>query len=175
MEENTNGKTNYQEQYEKEKAKAAFLADRVAQLEDQVDDLQFKLDRIKNNKIWKASKPARDAYHFVQRQADRIRNQGDAKGVVKKIRYKIREKQAEKGYGTASFPNAEERSRQTQEAAGFSRQILFSILVPLYNTPKEYLKDMMDSVLNQTYGNWQLCIEDVSDTEHAYVGEFVKE
>ena len=86
MEENTNGKTNYQEQYEKEKAKAAFLADRVAQLEDQVDDLQFKLDRIKNNKIWKASKPARDAYHFVQRQADRIRNQGDAKGVVKMFR-----------------------------------------------------------------------------------------
>ncbi len=175
MEENTNGKTNYQEQYEKEKAKAAFLADRVAQLEDQVDDLQFKLDRIKNNKIWKASKPARDAYHFVQRQADRIRNQGDAKGVVKKIRYKIREKQAEKGYGTASFPNAEERSRQTQEAADFSRQILFSILVPLYNTPKEYLKDMMDSVLNQTYGNWQLCLADGSDTEHAYVGEIVQE
>ena len=65
MEQNDKRDIDLLEQYEKEKAKAAFLADRVAQLEDQVDDLQFKLDRIKNNRIWKASKPARDAYHFV--------------------------------------------------------------------------------------------------------------
>ena len=52
----------YRELYEREKAKAAFLADRVAQLEDEADDLRFKLDRIKNNKLWKASKPARDLF-----------------------------------------------------------------------------------------------------------------
>ena len=165
----------YREEYEKERAKAAFLADRVAQLEDQVDDLQFKLDRIKNNKLWKASKPARDVYHFAQRQVDRIKNQGDAKGVVKKVQYKIREKQAVKGYGTASFPDEAERARQSAEAAALPRQILFSILVPLYNTPQEYLKDMIDSVLAQTYGNWQLCLADGSDAEHAYVGEIVQE
>ena len=165
----------FREEYEKEKAKAAFLADRVAQLEDQVDDLQFKLDRIKNNKLWKASKPARDVYHFVQRQVDRVKNQGDAKGVVKKIQYKIREKQAVKGYGTASFPDEAERERQRKESEGFERKILFSILVPLYNTPKEYLKDMIDSVLAQTYGNWQLCLADGSDDAHAYVGEVVQE
>lgn len=165
----------YRAAYEKEKAKAAFLADRVAQLEDQVDDLSFKLNRIKSNKLWKASKPARDVYHFAQRQVDRVRNQGDARGVMKKIQYKIREKQAEKGYGTKSFPGEAERVRQQQEAAGFERQILFSILVPLYNTPREYLKDMIDSVLNQTYGNWQLCLADGSDDAHAYVGEVVRD
>ena len=165
----------YRERYEKEKAKAAFLADRVAALEDQVDDLQFKLDRIKNNKLWKVSKPARDVYHWGQRQIDRVKNQGDAKGVVKKIQYKIREKQAEKGYGTASFPDEQERTRQREEASHFKRQILFSILVPLYNTPEEYLRDMMDSVLNQTYQNWQLCLADGSDDAHAYVGKVVEE
>jgi GT2 family glycosyltransferase len=170
-----NKETDYREQYEKEKAKAEFLSSRVAQLEDQVDDLQFKLDRIRNNKLWKASKPARDVYHFVQRQADRIRNQGDAKGVVKKIQYKIREKQAEKGYGTASFPDAQERARQEAESKAFADRVLFSILVPLYNTPEEYLRDMLDSVLQQTYDNWQLCLADGSDDAHSYVGKVVQE
>lgn len=166
---------NWEDLYEKERAKAAFLTDRVAQLEDEVDDLQFKLNRIRNNRFWKVSKPARDVYHFLQRQADRVKNQGDARGVVKKIQYKIREKQAEKGYGTKSFPDEAERRRQAEEAAGFPRQILFSILVPLYNTPKEYLREMIDSVLNQTYGNWQLCLADGSDEAHSYVGEIVRE
>ncbi len=165
----------FEELYEKEKAKAAFLADRVASLEDQVDDLNFKLNRIKSNRLWKASKPARDVYHFFQRQVDRVKNQGDAKGVVKKIQYKIRERQAEKGYGTKSFPDEAERARQKEEASHFSRQILFSILVPLYNTPEEYLRDMIDSVVNQTYGNWQLCLADGSDDAHAYVGKVVRE
>ena len=29
---------------------------------------------------------------------------------------------------------------------------LFSILVPLYNTPVSFLKEMIESVLSQTYG-----------------------
>ena len=50
-------KKDYQDAYEKEHYKAVYLANRVAELEDQVDDLQFKLNRIKNNPIWKASGP----------------------------------------------------------------------------------------------------------------------
>ncbi len=38
----------------------------------------------------------------------------------------------------------------------------FSILVPVFRTPEEYLRAMIDSVRNQTYGNWQLCIADAS-------------
>ncbi|MDO4284426.1 MAG: glycosyltransferase family 2 protein [Eubacteriales bacterium] len=165
----------YKEQYERERIKSAYLADRVAQLEDECDDLQFKLNRIKNNPVWKASKPAREVMHFCIRQVDRIKNQGDARGVAKKIEYKIRERKAQKGYGTASFPDEAERERQTQEAAALPRQILFSILVPLYNTPRGYLTDMIDSVVNQTYGNWELCLADGSDAEHGYVGEVVEE
>ena len=166
---------NYKEEYEHEKVKSAYLADRVAQLEDQVDDLEFKLNRIHSNPVWKASKPARDAMHWCQRQKERITNQGNLKGVFAKIDYKRREKLAEKGYGTASFPDEAERKRQSEEAAGLGRQVLFSILVPLYNTPRKYLKDMCDSVLNQTYGNWELCLADGSDADHSYVGEIIRE
>ncbi|MFR6588924.1 MAG: hypothetical protein ACLURV_00435 [Gallintestinimicrobium sp.] len=75
-------KKDYQDAYEKEHYKAVYLANRVAELEDQVDDLQFKLNRIKNNPIWKASGPARKCMHFVIRQKDRLKNCGSLSGVI---------------------------------------------------------------------------------------------
>ena len=51
--------------------------------------------------------------------------------------------------------------------------IKFSILVPLYNTPKNFLKDMIDSVENQSYANWELCLADGSDLDES-IGDFVK-
>ena len=49
--------------------------------------------------------------------------------------------------------------------------IRISILVPLYNTPKDLLLEMIASVQKQTYPNWELCLADGSDEEHSYVGE----
>ncbi len=56
----------------------------------------------------------------------------------------------------------------------FPKDITFSILVPLYNTPRKFLTEMMDSVRNQTYGKWELCLADGSDAEHGYVGELCR-
>ena len=49
----------YQKAYEEEHLRNADLAGRVADLEAKVDDLNFKLNRIKSNPVWKASAPAR--------------------------------------------------------------------------------------------------------------------
>lgn len=40
-----------------------------------------------------------------------------------------------------------------------------SIIVPAFNTPDMILKDMIESVLNQTYANWELCVADGGSTE----------
>lgn len=45
------------------------------------------------------------------------------------------------------------------------RQPLISIVLPVYNTRDSYLRAALDSVLNQTYANWQLCIADDCSTE----------
>ncbi len=53
----------------------------------------------------------------------------------------------------------------------FPRNVKFSILVPLYNTPEKFLKEMIRSVQAQVYGNWELCLADGSDDEHSSVGK----
>ncbi len=53
--------------------------------------------------------------------------------------------------------------------------IKFSIAVPLYNTPNGFLREMIQSVLDQTYGNWELCMADGSDEAHSYVGKICEE
>lgn len=58
---------------------------------------------------------------------------------------------------------------QTQRMRVFDRNIRFSIITPLYNTPKEYLREMIESVLSQTYSDWELCMADGSDQAHEYV------
>lgn len=159
----------YKEAYEKEHIKCADLAGRIAELEEKNEELNYKINRIKTNPIWKMSAPFRKAMHYCIRQKDRLRNSGNLRGVWAKIKYKERERAAMERYGTASFPD-EERRRQEQETV-FPRMVKFSILVPLYNTPQEFLTAMLDSVINQTYGNWELCLADGSDDAHNYVGQ----
>ena len=163
----------YREAYEQEKYKSTYLAGRVAELEDQVDDLQFKLDRIKNNPIWKASAPFRRCMHFCIRQVDRVKNCGSLSGVIDKMKYKANERKAMCHYGTESFPDDAERERQKNTV--FDRMVKVSVLTPLWNTPENFLREMIESVQTQTYQNWELCLADGSDDAHAYVGEICRE
>lgn len=64
--------------------------------------------------------------------------------------------------------------RKREEKTKFEKNIKFSILVPLYNTPVSYLKAMICSVKRQTYKNWELCLADGSDSEHPDVEKTVK-
>ena len=58
---------------------------------------------------------------------------------------------------------------RAQRNTMFPKDVKFSILVPLYNTPQKFLKRMIRTVLKQTYANWELCLADGSDVEHGDV------
>ncbi len=159
----------YREAYEKEHIKNAELAGRLADLESANEDLRFQLARIKTNPMWKMTKPIRGVFHWCTRQKQRISNCGSLKGVFAKMKYKRQEKKAMKYFGTESFPTPEERIKQQETK--FERPVKISILVPLYNTPQAFLTQMIDSVKEQTYENWELCLADGSDDLHSDVGE----
>ncbi len=163
----------YRKLYTAEREKTEVLLAKIEEAEKEIEELTFKLDRIKGSFAWKLSTPLRKLFHFYEKTRDRLTRYGSIPGVMRKVRSKIRERRNMKSHGLASFPSTEEAKRQRETR--FEHRVLYSILVPLFNTPEKFLRDMLDSVENQTYENWELCLADGSDSEHDYVGRIVKE
>ena len=65
------------------------------------------------------------------------------------------------------------RELKRQKEAVFPYMPKISIIVPLYNTPEKFLKEMIDSVYNQSYSNWQLVLADASDKDLPYIKKTV--
>ena len=163
----------YKDLYEKEHEKCSLLTSQIVDLEAKNADLTYKLDRIRKSKLWKSIYPFRLAFSHCKNFVTRIKRYGNFRELMKKVESKRIEKRAYKSYGTLSMPSPEERKRQSEEK--FSKDVKFSILVPLYNTPEKFLREMIQSCIDQTYSGWELCLADGSDGEHEDVGRICKE
>lgn len=75
----------------------------------------------------------------------------------------------------ARTPLYTEEQLEERRRHRFSKDIKFSIISPLYNTPEKFLREMIESVLAQTYPDWELCMADGSDDEHSYVQQLCLE
>jgi glycosyltransferase involved in cell wall biosynthesis len=49
---------------------------------------------------------------------------------------------------------------QTQQVARLAHRPLISVVMPVYNTPERWLRRVIESVREQTYPHWELCIAD---------------
>lgn len=61
--------------------------------------------------------------------------------------------------------------RQREEK--FDYNPLISISIPLYNTPVEFFEALMETIVNQTYTNFELCLADGSDDD--LLGQYIRE
>ena len=101
-----------------------------------------------------------------KRQAWRFVRQYGFVQLYRKVKERRDRNLAEKGYEEWLFhqlPDQEEDRRQRETEFPFSP--LISILVPAYETPEPFLRQMIESVLKQSYGNLELCIADGSPSE----------
>lgn len=64
---------------------------------------------------------------------------------------------------TSFAPTEVELQRQREES--FDYAPLMSIVIPMYQTPEKYLVELVDSIIAQTYSNWELCLADGSPTD----------
>jgi GT2 family glycosyltransferase len=71
-------------------------------------------------------------------------------------------------------PKHKREELRRQKATTFGDPIRISLLVPLYKTPRRYLRAMMRSVLRQTYPHWELCLADGSGEKEERLSHLVK-
>lgn len=68
-------------------------------------------------------------------------------------------------------PTFEELEEQKKEK--FKIEPKISLVVPMYNTPVKYFKELVESLINQTYENWELCLADGSVEKNEQLQEVI--
>ena len=69
-------------------------------------------------------------------------------------------------------PNKEDLAKQKNTKFDINPKI--SIVVPVYNTPENFFAELVQSLQNQTYSNWELCLADGSPEPIKYMQEYPK-
>ena len=69
-------------------------------------------------------------------------------------------------------PNKQEL--ENQRNTKFEMNPKISIVVPVYNTPEEFFKELVQGLQNQTYSNWELCLADGSPEPIKYMQQYPK-
>ena len=137
---------------------------------------------VNNSQFWKLTKPFRVMTDIAKRI---LRKSRLARKIFKGLKYlknhgfvstvkKIFGK-AQEGASLQAAAEEFEGIIEEQRTNPLKTNLKFSILVPLYNTNEKYLAEMISSVQQQTYPEWELCLADGSDEEHAYVERIVLE
>jgi len=71
-------------------------------------------------------------------------------------------------------PSVAQLEQMREECAKFSYRPKISIVTPVWNTDERWLRRAIESVLEQIYDNWELCIIDGGSTKES-VGRVLKE
>jgi glycosyltransferase involved in cell wall biosynthesis len=138
-------------------------------------------DILLNSRSWRITKPLRNFTTFVRSHKVlylfakgllSLKRNGiiaTIKKIIKKIIKYKQEQTYKKSLQFIALPKfvvLPQSERLSQKNTIFPKQIKISIITPLYNTPKKFLREMIHSVKEQTYSNWELCLADGSDDKH---------
>lgn len=98
--------------------------------------------------------------YVIEKAGDTVRylERNGISATAYKIKSKLTHKEGNtyENWRAKYLPSPEELQRQREDV--FEAGPLFSLVVPLYKTKPRYLREMIDSVTAQTYGNWELCM-----------------
>jgi glycosyltransferase involved in cell wall biosynthesis len=89
---------------------------------------------------------------------------------IRNFWYKASEKMEDKTENNYKYmlSTGEMFENTVKEYNKFGYEPKVSIVVPIFNTPKRFLIELIESVSNQTYSNWELCMLD-GGSDKAYI------
>jgi len=145
---------------------------------DDFIDISKERSNLINSHSWRITKPLRDLTSFVRRHKV-LRFFAKSLMSVKRdgiiVTFKMIVKKIIKYKKLSKYITLSRAERLSQRNAVFPKSIKFSIITPLYNTPKNFLKEMIQSVINQTYSNWELCLADGSDDNYKNISRICRD
>ena len=168
----------YKEHYQ------AAIGQREA-LKIQLAEVQNAYSAISNAFFWKITKPFRVCLDALKRICGKVAffrllgkglrclHQNGWRYTWRKVKNKLTHRQ--EFTALANKPLFTDEELEHQRNTVFPRSIKFSIVVPLYNTPEKFLHEMIRSVIDQTYANWELCMADGSDAAHDSVEKICRQ
>lgn len=154
------------------------------ELKRELAQVQYAYNVISNAFFWKITKPFRivldgikgllksNRYTYLCCKGLKCWKENGTKYTWRRVQDKLHHRQ---DFTKAVRPLFTEEELEEQRKDTFPRKVKFSIVVPLYNTPEEFLHEMIQSVLDQTYGNWELCMADGSDSKHRSIEKICRQ
>ena len=117
----------------------------------------------------KGSKPRRSVAERVAREFARIPRKLQRIFSPQPVppKEKIARSPTENDYAkwvTEHEPAAGDLEKQRAESSTWDRRPKISLLIPLLNPPANFLNELFNSILSQTYDNWEACVVDAGST-----------
>lgn len=100
--------------------------------------------------------------------------QDGIKGFVAKVKIHFNNEEKKEYYSWIKKNTPSKKDLKEQRQYEFVNRPKISIVIPLYNTPKKYLLELIKSVQSQTYSNWELCLADGSTNPLDYLQKVIK-
>ena len=140
--------------------------------------VEYQYQAILNSRWWKITFPFRMIIISLKTFVRKTPVLNKIAGIVSLLLSKSGRQKLKKRLLLKIMPQNEwkksAKERAEEEKTVFENNIKFSITVPLYNTPKDFLREMIKSVTEQTYKNWELCLADGSTEDFSFVEKYCK-
>ena len=152
------------------------------QRKEMQESIKSQLNLIKQSKVWRLPEAFRRSFSFklsagftlLQRGMLSIKKEGFGSFLNKATAYlKSNKHLVTLGFVESDYERWMKKKKLTEERtetirkeiAGFHYKPKISIIMPVHNMGQIWLEKAIDSVINQLYENWELCITDDASTK----------
>ncbi len=160
---------------------------RLEEKQEQADRLDAEIRELRSSTSWRITRPLRSTIGLirssrqvliqllpaVKRHGGLLRSAKLAAGALRsgglrRVRNKLLAAAGYPGWiARYDTPDKAMRQRIARRIANLKSRPKISILMPVYDTPEAWLRSAIDSVIEQSYPNWELCIaDDASPSPH---------